>query len=93
MTMTYQETVNRINSAAEAAAVNWFPRQCREPFKQMRLYYKPGHIAFWIGSEPLNDDWQETDLVISCAWTPATAKAQIVEKAHRLPILGGAQPY
>ena len=44
-------------SALDCAVTDWFKRQCAEPSTRMYLYYKPQHNAYWIGAEPLNDDW------------------------------------
>jgi len=55
----------------------------------MYLYYKPLSIAFWIGEEPLNDEWQLADAQrISPAWTTQQVCRHVCNLAKALPILG-----
>ena len=86
--MKKQELDSKIYGAADAASVDWYRRQCREPFTSMYLYYKPGTIAFWIGENPLNEDWilAENER-ISPAKTYDAVRSQIIGLAQRLPIL------
>lgn len=79
----------QIRSAADAAAIDWFRRQCADATVAMRLYYKPGEIGFWIGAEPINEDWVE-DIRITSDMTRTKAAQRIVERAQSLPILSEA---
>ncbi|ADC73246.1 hypothetical protein TK90_2761 (plasmid) [Thioalkalivibrio sp. K90mix] len=81
----------KIRSAADAASIDWFRRQCADATVAMRLYYKPGEIAFWIGPEPLNEDWVE-DIPITSNMTRTKAAQRIVERAQSLPILRERDP-
>jgi len=79
---------NAIQGAAHCAARDWFLRQCRNPSERMYLYYKPKTIAFWIGSEPLNDEWiLANGLRISPATTEQQTRQYIIDVAARLPII------
>jgi len=53
-----EEIQSKIHWAADAAAQDWYRRQCADLQVQMYLYFKPGVIAFYIGPEPLSDLWQ-----------------------------------
>ena len=84
--------LNKVNSAiqdaAHCAARDWFLRQCRNTSERMYLYYKPKTIAFWIGSEPLSEDWLLVNgLHISPAQTEQQTRQYIIDVAGRLPII------
>ena len=86
--MTTQQIRDRIYGMAEAASNDWYRRQCQTPYSAMYLYYKPGEIAFWIGEEGLNEDWQLADNQrISPAWTKGQVCRHVCDLAQRLPIL------
>lgn len=54
----HNDITKRINGALDAAVRDWFRRQAADVTARHYFYYKPNHIAFWIGPAPLNDDWQ-----------------------------------
>jgi len=79
---------SKIQSAAEAAAKDWFRRQSANPHVSMYLYYRPGSIEFWIGEEPLNTDWVLANPQrISVNSAIETVTLDIIREAQSLPIL------
>ena len=86
--MKIHEIESKIWGAAEAAANDWFRRQCKDLHTSMYIYYKPGNINFWIGQEPLSGEWQLADNQrVSIALTKEQVARHIAQIARRLPIL------
>lgn len=84
-----QQIGSRIFGMADAAASDWFKRQSRNLHAVMYFWYKPGEIAFWIGEEPLSDQWElaHPDR-IGAGMTRIEVCAHLQHIARRLPILG-----
>lgn len=79
----------KIQSAAAAAANDWFNRQCADLWTPMFLYYKPGSIAFYIGAEPLSDEWvKASPTKVRIDHSAPQVQRWVVDRAQSLPILG-----
>jgi len=77
-----------IHNAAAAAAGDWVLRQSMQLRTEMYIWYKPGHIAFWCGTDALNGSWQLADPQrIPTSWTAPALTHHIADLARRLPIL------
>ena len=89
MASTKTESVNsRIYGMAYSASKDWFRRQCANPAERMYFYYKPGEIAFYIGAEPLNNQWVlAMNDRISTGRTQEQICIQLQQIARQLPIL------
>lgn len=88
MATELQTLRSKIYGMADAASKDWFGRQLRNPYASMYFYYKPNQIAFYIGEEPLNDQWE---LAHPERVSPAKSQNQVCQWmcqiAERLPVL------
>ena len=88
--MKKRDIYEEIWQEADRVSREWFKNQCHQPYTAFYWYYLPGDIKFAVSHEKPGNNWElASSERISPGKSWLYVRADMCEKARRLPILSG----